>query len=132
MSGANVENCIEGVVGPSFSRGLVIRTPYVDQILDGLKTWEMRSRPTKIRGRIALIKAGSGLIVGEADLVDSQGPLESEAEIAATWMFHRVPRKDRHLLKKWRYPWILVNVEKYHKPICYDHPQGAVTWVDLS
>jgi hypothetical protein len=29
-----------------------IRTPFVDWILDGHKTWEIRSRSTNIRGRI--------------------------------------------------------------------------------
>lgn len=116
---------------PLPARGLVIRSPHIDRILEGLKTWEMRSRPTRIRGRIALIRSGSGQIVGEAQLVDSLEPFETEAEIHASWSFHRVSREDRHKLKKWRYPWVLQNVQKYATPIPYHHNPGAVTWVRL-
>ena len=51
-------------------KGLVIRSPWIDHILAGKKTWEMRTRATSTRGRIALIKAGSGLIYGTAELVE--------------------------------------------------------------
>ena len=49
-------------------RALIIRQPWIGKILDGSKTWEMRGRPTSIRGRIGLIEQGSGMIVGEATL----------------------------------------------------------------
>jgi hypothetical protein len=39
--------------------GLVIDKPWIDLILDGKKTWEMRSTLTKKRGKIALIRKGS-------------------------------------------------------------------------
>tara|TARA_R110002096_G_scaffold92501_3_gene209109 strand:+ start:458 stop:682 length:225 start_codon:yes stop_codon:yes gene_type:complete len=39
--------------------------------------------------------------------------------------------KDLSLLKKWRYAWRLCNVKKYNKPIPYNHPKGAVIWVNL-
>lgn len=55
--------------------GLLIRAPYVDWILDGLKVWEMRSKRTARRGRIGLIRSTSGLVVGEANLVAVEGPL---------------------------------------------------------
>ncbi len=38
-------------------KALVIRSPWIDLILAGSKTWEMRTKPTSIRGRVALIKA---------------------------------------------------------------------------
>jgi hypothetical protein len=56
-------------------RGLLIRDPYVSWILDGRKTWEIRGAATAIRGRIALIKAGSGTVVGTCELVDVIGPI---------------------------------------------------------
>ena len=49
-------------------RALIIKKPWIDLILDGEKTWEMRSRKTKITGWIGLIEQGSGLIVGRAFL----------------------------------------------------------------
>ena len=110
-------------------KGLIIRDPHISEILDGRKTWEMRSQKTKIRGRIGLIKGGSGCVYGEADLVDVLDPLETDLDIEKSWEKHRVD--DFSLLKKWRYPWKLENVEIYEKPIPYNHPSGAVIWVNL-
>ncbi|ELN6870696.1 hypothetical protein AB0485_004011 [Vibrio parahaemolyticus] len=58
-------------------------------ILAGLKVWEMRSTKTKIRGTIALIEQGTGLIVGLANLTDSLEPL-SHAELMANFDKHKV------------------------------------------
>ena len=55
--------------------GLLIRSPYVDWILAGSKTWEIRGSSTAKRGRIALIQSGSGTVIGVADLVGVAGPL---------------------------------------------------------
>ena len=56
-------------------RALLVRTPHVDRILAGRKTWEIRGSRTAVRGPIGLVKSGSGLIVGTCDLVDVIGPL---------------------------------------------------------
>ena len=40
-------------------KGLIIADPWIGYIISGTKTWEMRSRNTTIRGRIALIRKGS-------------------------------------------------------------------------
>jgi hypothetical protein len=112
-------------------RGLIIAEPWVSRILQGQKTWEMRKRPTKIRGRIGLIRKGSGLIVGTAELIDCLPALEA-AGIAATRR-HGVP-PDRHanmLASGWLVPWVLRKAEPLVPPIPYDHPSGAVTWVIL-
>jgi hypothetical protein len=52
-----------------------MRSPYVDWILAGSKTWEIRGSSTGKRGRIALIQSGSGTVIGVADLVGVVGPL---------------------------------------------------------
>ena len=52
-------------------RALIIKKNWLDKIFDEGKTWEMRSRNTKIRGKIGLIESGTGLIVGEAKIVDT-------------------------------------------------------------
>ena len=52
------------------NRGLIIKQPWIELILSGKKTWEMRSRPTHIRGKIGLIEQGTGLIVGEVEIID--------------------------------------------------------------
>ena len=107
-------------------RSLIIRPPYIQKILDNHKTLEMRSRCTSIRGRIGLIEAGSGFIVGEADLWDCGNAL-SGLEARALIDYHQIDNYE--LLKKWCYPWRLRNVVRYSKPIPYKHPRGAVIWV---
>lgn len=110
-------------------RALIIRKEHLDKILSGEKTWEMRSTPTKITGRIGLIEAGSGLIVGEATLLKTGIPLANHRIAKMTKIFHCVD--DLSKLVKWRFPWILGDAEKYETPIPYDHPKGAVIWVKI-
>lgn len=110
-------------------KALIIRQPHVDNILDDLKSWEMRGNKTSVRGRIGIIEAGSGMIMGEVDLVDSLDPITPK-EIQGTYDKHCV--MDMEKLIKWRFPWVLENPVRYEKPVPYHHPQGAVIWVNLS
>lgn len=111
------------------SRALIIRQPWIDLILSGEKIWEMRSRPTNVRGQIALIEAGTGLIVGETEIIDSHDYPIHYATIDYYYDKHRVG--DHKILEKWRYPWVMKNSKRYENPIPYSHPSGAVVWVDL-
>ena len=113
-------------------RGLIIRSPWIDLILAGMKTWEMRTKSTSIRGRIMLIKAGSGLIYGTAELIDSL-PVLSREELRGTQSFHGITEEilDEVMRNRWTTPWVLHNIIKLETPIPYSHPKGAVTWVDL-
>jgi hypothetical protein len=95
----------------------------------GIKLWEMRSTKTSVRGRIALIEAGSGLISGETLLIDCREALTRETAEIFKHM-HQV--EDLSLLEKWKFPWVLMNARKYLNPIKYKHPRGAVIWVDLT
>jgi len=110
------------------NRALIVRKPWIDLILSGEKMWEMRSAPTKIRGRIGLIEAGSGLIVGECDLSCVLDPID-EHDAYMSYRLHRV--KDVSLLEKWKYPWVMTDPKRYQNPIPYQHPKGAVIWVKL-
>src|SRR5689334_2504251 len=65
------------------SRALLVREPYVSLILSHRKRWELRGMSTKIRGRIGLVRSGSGLVVGECDIADCLGPIEL-GELAKT------------------------------------------------
>jgi len=113
-------------------KGLVIREPWIGLILRGHKTWEMRSKATKFRGEIALIRAKSGLVFGTARLVASERPLTR-----ADYMTHR----DRHAIPEamldeviengWVHPWVMEEVRALPKPVPYRHPSGAVTFVNL-
>lgn len=112
-------------------RALVIRQPHIGHILDGMKTWEMRSAPTKIRGRIGLIEAGSGLIVGEAEIDRMQSAPKTYRARYMTRCFHRIQEDRYSVMDKWCWAWVLSNVLRYDEPVAYEHPQGAVIWVSL-
>lgn len=114
-------------------KGLVIRSPWIDLILDGSKTWEMRSRATGMRGTIALIKAGSGMVYGTADLIDCL-PALSVQQMRETTGRHGIPpdKIDAAAAQGWTTPWVLDRVKRFDTPVRYEHPNGAVTWVDLA
>ncbi|WP_207795916.1 ASCH domain-containing protein [Kinneretia aquatilis] len=113
-------------------RGLVIDTPYIDRILSGIKTWEMRSTATKIRGRIALIRKGSGTVIGTAELVDCLGPF-TDAQMMANQEKHRIEleRIRSGQVAKWRYAWVVRDAHLLPAPVLYVHRPGAVIWVTL-
>lgn len=107
--------------------GLIIREPWCSKILNKEKTWEIRGSRTEKRGRIHIIKSGSGLIVGECTLTDCiQTPAEQ--------FFNQ---EDKHCIPTGTpipyrkiYAWILEDAVRYKYPISYKHPQGAVIWVN--
>jgi hypothetical protein len=109
-------------------KGLVVKSPWIELILSGDKTWEIRGTGTTIRGKIALMKSGSGLIYGTVELADSK-PL-TLAEYEEGRHLHRVP-SDVVLPYKQPHAWILQNPYGFDHPIPYKHPQGAVIWVNL-
>ncbi|MBE0506764.1 MAG: ASCH domain-containing protein [Marinospirillum sp.] len=109
-------------------RALIVRQPWIDLILSGEKTWEMRSRSTRVRGRIGLIEQGTGLIVGEVSLT---GVLKNISDQTAFMQQDRHRVQDLNLLEHWNHAWILSGAVRYETPVPYVHPRGAVTWVKL-
>ena len=111
--------------------GLVIKSPWIDLILSGQKTWEIRGSRTQMRERIALIKSKSGTVIGGCDVVDCIGPLTHD-QLRATAERHRIPL---HMLDRLPYPqtyaWVVGNPKPLATPIAYRHPSGAVIWVRL-
>jgi len=117
--------------GREVTRGLIIDLPWIELILNGLKTWEMRTRKTKIRGDIALIQKGTGTIVGLANLTDCKDSMNLD-DLELNFEKHQVDYKKIVSAQKWNTPWVLSNVERLESPIPYKHKTGAVIWVDLS
>lgn len=113
-------------------KGLVIRSPWIDLILAGSKIWEMRTKSTSIRGQVALIKAGSGLVYGTAELIECMPTLTRE-QMQETEKLHGITEEqlDTVMENRWTTPWVFHNIIKFEAPIPYKHPKGAVTWVDL-
>jgi len=114
------------------TRGLIIDEPWISLIISGKKTWEMRSTGAKIRGLIALIRKGSGQVVGLADLVDSL-PALSREDYARTEAFHQIPLEEQPaaILTRRVHPWVLAAARALPTPISYRHGLGPVIWVKL-
>ena len=114
-------------------RGLVIDQPWVDLIVDRKKTWEMRTRPTRVRGWIGLIAKRTGTVVGLACLVRSP-PALSRTRHHLHFRQHRIPpRPDQKRYDgKYLFPWVLAKAFRLPRPVPYQHPDGAVIWVTLS
>jgi len=109
-------------------KALVIKQPWIDLILDGKKTWEMRARKTKIRGRIGLIEQGTGLIVGHAEIVCCL-KVNPNAQYSDYLRNHCI--RDMNLIAKYPFAWVLQGATRYEEPIPYIHPRGAVVWVNI-
>lgn len=113
-------------------KGLIIDTPHIENILSGRKVWEMRSTRTKQRGVVALIRKGSGKVIGVAEIIDSIGPFSTE---------QMLQNQSKHLISKerladpkvskWNNAWVLRNARLLKNPVPYVHPNGAVIWVTL-
>jgi hypothetical protein len=114
-----------------FMTGLIIRSPWIEKILAGEKTWEIRSSNTNVRGPIALIRGGSGLVVGTCDLVDCIGPLTLQ-ELQENEDKTGIPTEQVRFITYARpHAWVLWNARALNPPRPYNHPPGAVIWVNL-
>lgn len=124
---------------------LLIKEVWLEQILDGSKTWEIRGNPCKMRGkRVPLAQSKSGHLMGEATVVDclEVGVLKDEAivpvpghEDSYIW---KAEHFDKHRIEDPElvtYPkvfaWVLENPVRYLQPIPYKHKQGCVKWNPL-
>jgi hypothetical protein len=114
-------------------KALIVDEPWISAILRGEKTWELRKTRCKLRGSIALIRKGSGHVVGVAEATDCLPPLGTREAYASAEPFHRVPPSDQKysFAEGWRTPWVLANARPLPKAVPYKHPSGAVIWVNL-
>ena len=111
-------------------KGLIVKQPWIDGILDGRKVWEIRGSRTTIRGRIALIRSGSGWVVGTVDLIDCLALTPDDYHHAEA--LHRIPQTvDRPLPYARIFAWVFADPQRFDNPIPYSHPPGAVIWVNL-
>ncbi|MFC3118893.1 hypothetical protein [Jhaorihella thermophila] len=112
------------------TKGLIIADPWIGYILEGNKTWEMRSTAASLRGWFGLIRKGTGAVWGVACLVDVLPPLSPD-EMLANIDKHRIPAEMIRSgeVAKWNTPWVLADARRLPRPVPYRHPPGAVTWV---
>ena len=113
---------------PQHDRALVIKPKWLDLILSGRKTWEIRGKRTNVRGVVALAQSGTGHLVGEATVTNC-------FELQLADMPNHVDKhciQDLSIVKYDQiFAWELRNAKRFLEPKCYEHKQGAVIWVKL-
>jgi hypothetical protein len=116
-----------------FDYTLPVPEPWVWLLIAGRKTWELNSLGTKVRGLVGLSPAGSGAIVGTAELTDVHGPL-TVAELRHHYDKHRMNKAalDESSDGRRLYAWEFQNARRFERPVPYQHPQHSVIWVKLS
>lgn len=113
--------------------GLIIKKQWLDKILAGEKTLEIRGSKTGRLGEtIALLESGSCIIRGFCKIQEIIPLDEDKWEIEKE--NHCVDMPFDELTKRYRTPygWKLHCVISCEGKLTYDHPHGAVVWVDLS
>lgn len=138
MASAETRNCVnneaEKIMTESIAqlKGLIIAQQWINLILSGKKTWEMRSKVTSYRGPLAIIQKGSGVVSGIVDLIDCI-PEQHEAEYGASEALHCIPKtQHRDCASRWPVAWVFANARSLVEPVPYQHKKGAQSQVVLS
>jgi hypothetical protein len=115
-----------------YEKAIIIDEPWISKILTGEKVWELRSTRTIFRGPVALIRKGSGAVIGTATLVDCLAPLSSR-NFALHENRHCIPSAAHQAaLERGRcIPWVLRDVRTLRRPVSYGHRSGQQIWVRL-
>ena len=121
---------------PMIERTLTIRAEPLELILSGRKVWEIRSRPTSIRGRIGLSEKGAAMIKGTCSIAECRGPLTLEEVLRNASKMGVTQCVLREDLASWRsearkkrvYAWVLSGVKRLRTPVPFRNPPGAVTF----
>lgn len=118
-----------------FVPGLVIDEPWITHIVDK-KDKDLELRKVACRSHrgenIVLIRKGTGLIVADAYLSDSQ-----ELTINQLVRLRRRHQCSRQQLLTYAgerstlHAWQLKNIRRFREPVPYEHPQGAQSWVRI-
>ena len=103
---------------------LVVKRRWLDKILAGQKTWEIRGGPTAKRGWIHFAQSGTtGKLMGRARLVGCHRVSRSSFEQNVS--HHCVDSWDDVKYKK-PYAWVLEDAERFERPFDYEYKKGAV------
>ena len=113
----------------SAKKALVVKKKWLDLILAGQKTWEIRGSSTSKRGWVHFAESqAGGKLRGRARLVNCF-PVPTES-FQRHYKKHCVPSLTM-VPYVTPYAWVLEDAEEFEKPFEYEHKQGAVIWVDV-
>ena len=115
--------------------GLVVKHPFAEMIVSGAKTWEIRTKQSRVRERVAILLGGTKTAIGEVTLTDSF-PVTRDM-LCQNFEKHQIDDisavfQHAHNHEVQYYAWVLECAEKYKDPKPYAHPVGAVSWVKLT
>lgn len=108
--------------------GLIVKAPYIDWILAGDKDIELRGFNTNKRGRIALIKSGTKLVVGTVEIVQTF-KIETVSQYEELRLRHCVGAERKDIRYKELWAWELKNPIILEQTIEYVHKKGQQVWV---
>lgn len=109
---------------------LIVKEKWLNMILDGHKSLEIRGVRTHKRGLIGLIQSGTGEVKGIASLTDCR-KLDKK-DFVRLQGFHQIKDKEwEELPYKNVYGWKMEKRRRLRKPVKYNHPRGAVIWVKV-
>lgn len=111
-------------------KALIIKQPWIDLILAGKKTIEIRGSKTNIRGKIALIASGTGQVIGTC-MVNESINLAEEADLSDVVIKSCVDETTIRSFYKNPNGWVLSDAKRLTTPVKYKHPMGAIIWVKL-
>ena len=109
----------------------MIKQFWMDKILDGHKTLEIRKRRVKqvIGKRIWLAASGSSAIFGSVEVVAWLGPL-TQSEWDKMRPKHLVPQ-ERPYYGGSTFAYVLQDPQRLPECISFERKRGAVTWQDV-
>ncbi len=110
--------------------GLIIKKKWLDLIVNGKKTIEIRGSDTKKEGeKIYLLESGTHKVAATA-VISFTYPI-SCSDWSEEREKHCVSISYADLKRKYKtpYAWVLTDVEPIEDVWFYAHPQGAVIWV---
>jgi len=115
---------------PRPKRGLVVREPFAGWIAGGVKPWEVRRHPTRVRSPVGI--ASGGRLIGQVDRVGVEGPFGAD-ELAAHEDRHRAGGfLEAYAQGKPLWAWVLANPVRYPEPLPVPPRRGRVVWAGLS
>jgi hypothetical protein len=110
---------------------LFVREPFAERIISGRKTWEIRTRPTHRRGRIAIMSQRG--LLGTVEIYDVAGPLTA-TDLVRHVGKHRAPLRLLHAYAAGRalYAWVLREPARLDPPLVLRRGRGPVVWFRLN
>ena len=115
------------VINIIMSRALILKDPYASLVVSGEKTLEIRNMRTKKIGKeIYIAKSGTKTLIGKVT-IDKCKLLSVDEFNNLAHLHHALDYQHGKNI----YGWFLKNAVKFDKPVPYNHPHGAQTWVIL-